>query len=294
MDWRTLPPLAALRAFSAFADTGSVQRAGDALNVTHAAISQHLRALETHLGLSLLDRSGRAMVLTPEGQQLAQALSSGFGMIAHTVEEMTGRDASRPLHITTTPSFAANWLMPRLAEFHTSNAETSLMIDPSTALVDLSPGGIDVAIRYGQGDWPGHEVELLMPTSMVVVGAPTLFKDRRVTKPQDLVDLVWLEELGRSEAKEWLQSRGVEQGFLGRRVTVPGNLMLDGVRDGQGVAVSTKLFIEADVAAGRLVILFEDPPGDSGYYIVTRPGVLRPPARQFVNWLRQAARPKSR
>ena len=74
MDWRTLPPLAALRAFSAFADTGSVQRAGDALNVTHAAISQHLRALEAHLGLSLLDRSGRAMVLTPEGQQLAQAL----------------------------------------------------------------------------------------------------------------------------------------------------------------------------------------------------------------------------
>ena len=74
-DWHRLPPLSALRAFSAYAETGSVTRAGALLNVSHAAISQQMRNLETHLGLALLDRSGRALALTPEGQQLADALA---------------------------------------------------------------------------------------------------------------------------------------------------------------------------------------------------------------------------
>ena len=76
MDWRDLPPLSALRAFAAFAETGKVVAAGNALGVSHAAISQQLRGLEDHLGLSLLDRSGRSLRLTPEGQVLADALDA--------------------------------------------------------------------------------------------------------------------------------------------------------------------------------------------------------------------------
>lgn len=95
MFWRDMPPLAALRAFHAFAYTGNLVKAGEALNVTHAAISQHLRALERDLGLSLFDRSGRALELTAEGQRLAEALRTGFGAIAATVRELKGRDAAR-------------------------------------------------------------------------------------------------------------------------------------------------------------------------------------------------------
>ena len=84
MNWRDLPPLSALRAFAAFAQAGNVVAAGDALGVSHAAISQQLRSLETHLDIALLDRSGRALRLTPDGIELAQALDSGFSGIIET------------------------------------------------------------------------------------------------------------------------------------------------------------------------------------------------------------------
>ena len=288
MDWRDMPPLASLRALAAFAETGSVVKAGEALNVTHAAISQHLRGLERHMGVALLDRSGRSMELTPEGEQLAQSLTVGFGAIASVVQELTGRDAERPLHISTSPSFAANWLMPRLADLRMAYPDLNLMIDPSVRLVDLSPGGIDVALRYGNGGWPGVEVETWLSTPIVVVGAPGLLKGRQIGSPHDLAGFPWLEELGTSEATNWLSSQGVEQGFVKNRVQMPGNLVLDAARGGQGLAVSTKLFVESDVASGQLQILFEDRASRAGYHIVTRPGVLRPAARSFISWLRRS------
>ncbi len=260
--------------------------AGAALNVSHAAISQQLRRLEKHLGVALLDRSGRALVMTEQGQRLSEALTLGFGSISAVLQELTGADAARPLHISTTPTFAANWLMPRLQDFRLANPAINLMVDPSPGLVQLHPGGIDVALRYGTGDWPGLHAAQLVAAPMVVVAAPELLAGRQIVDPSDLTELPWLEELGTSEATRWLQRQGVVRDIVGNTMQVPGNLMLDGARNGQGVAVSVRLFVEADVAAGRLQILFEEP-NDAGYHIVTRPGVLRPAAKALVQWLRR-------
>ena len=286
MMWQDMPPLAALRAFSAFAQAGNVVQAGAALNVSHAAISQQLRGLERHMGLALLDRSGRAMALTDDGARLANAFELGFGAIAATVQELTGADADRPLHVTATPTFAAFWLMPRLTEFQAQYPEINLMLDPSAALVQLEPGGIDIAIRFGHGDWPGLESEPLLLSPMVIIAAPSLVAGRDIRSPADLTDLPWLEELGTTEASNWLQSRGVELVQVKRRIQVPGNLLLPGVRDGQGVAVVVRHFAEPDLKSGHLVELFCEE-SDSGYHIVTRPGVLRPVAKVFVQWLRR-------
>lgn len=116
MDWTTLPPLTALRAFAAYADTGSMAQAGSRLNVSHAAISQQIKTLEDHLGLALLDRKRGNTTLTPEGRAIADTALSGFSAISELAAEVTGRDADRALHISTTPSFASSWLMPRLAD----------------------------------------------------------------------------------------------------------------------------------------------------------------------------------
>ncbi len=286
MDWLKLPPLASLRAFAAFAETGSVVAAGQALNISHAAISQHLRGLESHLGASLLDRSGRALTLTDQGQRLADALVLGFGAIGHAVQELSAADVQRPLHISTTPTFAALWLMPRLPDFRTRHPDIDLVVDPSAQLAELSPGGIDVALRHGVGNWPGLVAEPLLKAPMVVVGAPSLLQGRQITSPADLAELPWLEELGTTEANRWLRARGVQRDIVGGRIQVPGNLLLDGARDGQGVAAVVRRFVEPDLRAGRLVVLFaEDSPAT--YHIVTRPGVLRLPARTFLRWLRR-------
>lgn len=286
MNWLDLPSLSTLRAFCAYAETGSLAKAGASLNVSHAAVSQQLRALEAHLGVELLDRGGRALELTAAGHHLARALQLGFGAIETAVQELSRAGSSRPLHITCTPTFAAHWLMPRLAGFQQEYADIDLVVDPVGTVSELKPGGIDLALRYGGGNWPGLQSELFLSSPMVVIAAPDLLADRRVHAPEELLDFPWLEELGTTEAAFWLRSRGVTQAQRGARVTLPGNLLLEAVRAGQGVAVSVREFVKEDLRVGRLVELFTEQDG-RGYHIVTRPGVQRPEARRFISWLRK-------
>jgi LysR family glycine cleavage system transcriptional activator len=289
MDWRSLPPLSALRAFSAFAEAGNVVAAGTALGVSHAAISQQLRSLEAHLDVALLDRSGRALSLTAEGQQLAKALRAGFGGMIDTVSQITGTQADRPLHISTTPTFAASWLMPRLPRFRALHPQSDIMLNPTPEVIALSPDGIDVAIRYGAGDWPGLDAELLLSSPMVVVAAPALVGDGALPSVEELAELPWLEEFGTSEANRWLAQQGVKRGLKRGLTQVPGNLLLDGARDGQGVAVTVRAFVERDIAAGRLREMMVEETAGMGYHIVTRPGVMRPMLKIFVRWIRREA-----
>ncbi len=284
-----MPPLTALRAFSALAEAGTMVAAGDKLNVSHAAISQQLRGLEERLGLSLLDRSGRTPALTAEGQRLATALEDGFGAIARAIEELTGRDADRPLQVSATPSFASAWLMPRLASFRAAHPQIGLMIDPSAAVKQLVPGRLDVALRYGTGEWPGVDAELLVRSPIIVVAATELVSDTRVDGPADLRNFQWFQELGTNESTDWFARFGLEHDPARGITALPGNLMLEAARQGQGVAITAKVFVEADIAAGRLRLLFEDSQ-TKGYYLVTRPGVQRPAVRDFVQWLRREAK----
>ena len=285
MDWQVLPPLTALRAFAALAQTGSASDAGAALNVSHAAISQQIKALEAHMGLGLVRREGRGLALTPEGQQLAEALDEGFGLIAQRVSALTGADAQRPLQISTTPQFAAAWLMPRLRDFQLRHPGIDLMVHPSPQRADPVAGGVDIAIRFGLGAWDGLTAELLVPTDIVVTAAPSLVGDREFTSRDELLEYPWLLELDQSPTSDWMFRAGLDLP-RGTSVTqVPGNLILDGARAGHGIAVMTSSSVEADVAAGRLRILFCDA-GETGYFIVTRTGVMRPQAKAFLRWLR--------
>ncbi|MEM7732505.1 MAG: LysR family transcriptional regulator [Pseudomonadota bacterium] len=286
MDWRNLPPLSSLRAFAAFSATGSVSKAGDALGVSHAAISQQIRSLEAHMNLTLVNRTSRALEMTAEGTQLAEALTEGFGVIDRTVATLTGADAERPLHISTTQLFAMTWLMPRLMDFQDKHPGIDLMVNPSAELTDPGPGGFDLALRFGAGNWAGLTSEMLVPTDIVITAAPALVADRVIADPCDLLDLPWLQELGTNESADWLRKHGVTQTKVKRIIHVPGNLMLDGARAGQGVISTAMSSVEADVRAGNLRVLFRDT-GDTGYHIVTRPGVMRPAAKAFVNWLRR-------
>lgn len=290
MHWQNLPPLSALRAFAALAQSGSFTRAGEALNVSHAAVSQQVRALEDRLGVMLVARGQRGR-LTPEGARLAEALESAFAGVVQAVDELTGADAGRPLHVTTTSAFAANWLMPRLSEFRHLHPDVELMLNPTSQIIDLAPGGVDLAIRYGKGNWRGLDAELLVPTSMVLVGAASLLADRTIREPRDTLDLPWLQELGTSEMSNWLRDRGVIVPRKSSIIHLPGHLVLEGVRNGDGVSLASRVVVERELASGQVVALFEDVVPGTGYYIVTRPGVMRRTLKAFVSWLRRQAPP---
>ncbi|WP_170575790.1 LysR family transcriptional regulator [Ruegeria atlantica] len=288
MDWMKMPPLSSLKAFHAFAQTRNVVKAGDLLNVSHAAISQQLRALEKHLGTALLDRRGKSLQLTAEGEKLARSLQLGFGAIGDAVADLMHLAEDRPVHVSLTPTFAASWLMPRLPAFQALHSDIPLALDPSPKIVSLRPGGVDVAIRYGDGDWPGLNAELLLQSPIVIVAAPSLLGGKTSLTPDELSKLPWLEELGSTETATWLARHGAERGPSAGRIAMPGNLVLEGVRAGQGAAVTVRHFVEADIEAGRVIELFRER-GTLGYHIVTGNTPLRPAVKTFVGWLRRQA-----
>jgi LysR family glycine cleavage system transcriptional activator len=283
--WRTLPPLAALRAFAAWADCGSMTVAGQRLNVSHAAISQQIRALEAHLSLSLVDRSVAPPRPTAEGMRLADSLQAGFAGMARTISELTGADQGRPLQITTSPSFAGAWLLPRLSVFRAAHPEISLMLDPTTELRMLTSGGIDLAIRYGFGNWPGVESQLLFRTPLVVVAAPAMVQGIDQDDLAALTGLPWIHEPGTDDRCALFGSRGltVEGGGM---VSLPGNLMIEAARAGQGIAILSRLLVQPDLDAGRLRLLHQIE-NAKGYWLVHRSGSMRPEAKAFGRWILQ-------
>jgi len=288
MDWQTLPSLAALRAFDALARTGSLSAAGRLLNVTHAAIAQHLRALETHFGVPLATRDGQTMRLTETGHELAAALGEGFDIISDGVARLTERQAAAPVNVTLTATFAEAWLMPRIGDFWARHPEVDLRLMPSVRLVDLRRDQIDVAIRFGTGDWPGVQVEPLLLDAFVVIAAPGYAAPR-----EGYAGKTWLFSRPASEQEIWGRRIGVDFETEPAQEMPNNSLVLSAVRAGLGVSIQSRALVEAELASGQLVALHEGDAGGLGYHIVTRPGVLRPGAKAFVRWLKlQASRPQ--
>lgn len=289
MDWSRIPSLSALRAFDALARHGSLSAAARDLNVTHAAIAQHLRALETHFGENLATRDGQTMRLSETGRDLAEALGEGFGRIAEGVTEIMDRNAVRPITVTLTPSFAEAWLMPRMGAFWSSHPEVEVRLVPSIALSDLRRDGIDLAIRFGNGDWPGHEVEPLAVSRFVVVAAPTYTKAQTLDELGRLGAHDWFFSSAANEQRVWGAAIGVDFDKVGAQDMANNGMVLSAVRAGLGLSIQSRALVLPDLQSGQLTTLYEGDPEGLGYYVVTRPGVLTPGARAFRAWLRKMA-----
>lgn len=292
MDWSDLPSLNSLRAFAAVAETGSYSRAGTVLNVSHAAVNQQVKALEVRLGVTLAVRKGRGIALTTEGTALARDLAAGFATIQRGVEALTGADATRPVQVTMSPAFAVSWLMPRIVDFQQLHPEITLMLNPTGEVMELKPGGIDMAIRYRDSRGPDTEVSPVLIADMVVVAAPSLIGAQAITEPEMLLDMPWLQELGTNEVADWFMRHGIMPERPLKITHMPGNLIMEAVRRGDGITYTARPFVEKEIRSGQLIELFSETAFGT-YYIVTRPGVLRPPVRTFVRWLKRQAAAES-
>ena len=291
MDWRDIPSLSALRAFEAAARAGSFSAAASELNVTHAAVAQHVRAVEVHLGTSLLVREGRGMALTDDGAKLAAALAGGFGQIIAGVRALATDAETRPLSVSVTPTFAENWLMPRLAQFWASHPGFQMAITPDERVVDLRRDGFDMAIRYGMGVWPGVEATRLIAADFTVVAAPQLLAGRRVTELEDLYGLPWIFETKHREYQNWVEASGFDLGRCQMNEVHSMGMVLSAVRSGGSVSVVSNALVADDIAAGRLVALM--PLHEDGHsYFIVHPAVgISERAKTLKNWLLRAARP---
>jgi LysR family glycine cleavage system transcriptional activator len=289
MDWSRIPSLAALRAFEALSRHGSLSAAARDLNVTHAAIAQHLRALEAFFGENLANRDGQSMRLTETGRELAESLGEGFARISEGVGAILDRNALRPITVTLTPSFAEVWLMPRIGQFWSKHPEVEVRLVPSVALTDLRRDGIDLAIRFGTGDWPEYDVEPLAVSRFVVVAAPDYTKARTLEELGRLGAHDWYFSLASNEQRVWGGTIGVDFDRVGAQEMANNGMVLSAVRAGLGLSIQSLALVEPDIASGQLATLYEGDPEGLGYYILSRPGVLSPGARTFRAWLRRMA-----
>ncbi|WP_375279538.1 LysR family transcriptional regulator [Pseudooctadecabacter sp.] len=290
MKWSDIPSLSALRAFEAAARHGSFSAAARDLNVTHAAIGQHVRTLEDHFGQSLMIREGRGMAPTEAGRGLADALTDAFSTIAAASADLLDQSKTRAIRVAVTPSLAANWLMPRIGDFWDKHPDVEVELLPSMQLVDLRRDGIDVAIRYGKGGWPGVQSIHLMPAGHVAVAAPSYIAGRTINCLADLKGSRWLLDGTRSEERFWMSENGIDLAEETVTQFATGQLSREAALAGLGITVLPAPIADLHVASGNLVTLCAEHDSAVGYHILTRPEVVSPMRDVFVKWLRSQAK----
>jgi LysR family glycine cleavage system transcriptional activator len=294
-----LPPLSALRAFEAAARLQSFSKAADELNVTPAAISHQIHALEEDLGVSLFARRNRAVELTASARVLLPGLSEAFAGIQTSVRRLRAHNDTGTLNVTASPSFAGKWLVQRLYRFQEQNPEVDVRISATDAVVDLTRGDFDIAIRYGTGRYPGLDVELLLKNEVFPACSPDLLRhEPPLETPADLRHHALLHDQAVDRDplvptwSMWLKAAGVDDAPASHGLSFSTNVLaLEAAIAGHGVTLAYSTTAAADIAAGRLVRLFSLAlPDLFAYYIVTAPGALeRPKVRAFRAWLRTEA-----
>jgi len=286
IDWLHFPPLTALRAFDATARSGGFSPAARILNVTHAAVSQQVRALEAHLGVPLVLRAGRKLTLTDEGEILAAALTDGFAGIQSAVNGLRSRNEERPVAITLTPTFANNWLMSRLGRFWAKHPDIPVSLHPDPRVLDLPREHMDFGIRIGNGTWPGVDALFLTSARYVIVGAPRLVGETAPLTPHDMASLPWVLEPDWPEQRDWIaRATGLDPAALKITEFETEELALTAARQSLGLYVASVALIEDDLRSGALSVAFDPQEEHPGYYIVTPPGPLRRKARVVQQWL---------
>jgi LysR family transcriptional regulator, glycine cleavage system transcriptional activator len=290
-----LPPLTAIRYFECAARFLSFTKAAHELNVTHSAISHQIRALEESLGVPLFRRLNRSLVLTEAGQIFLKPVREAFDKLNEATRLVRVRDGAGPLTVTTMPSFAAKWLVPRLRRFQERHPDIDVRISATEQLVDFTRDDVDVALRYGRGVWGGLTVEKLLSESLYPVCSPRLLDGALPLKrPADLIhhnllyDYDWRTDMW----DRWLDSAGLKGLKVRRSLSFNySNLMIQAAIDGLGVALSQDALVSDDLSAGRLVRPFDASlPTEFAYYLVYPPaGARRPKVVAFRTWLFEEA-----
>jgi LysR family glycine cleavage system transcriptional activator len=295
-----LPPVNSLVVFEAAARHLNFTRTAEELSVTQAAVSRQIRLLEDHLGVALFQRLHRSLKLTQEGQRLQKAVSMGLEHIANTASDIRRARKQGDVTVSTSVTFASYWLMSRIAKFRAAHPEVELRLVASGPVADLTLAGIDVAVRYGRGRWPGVEVVHLLDNEIFPVCAPSYLDGRPAPRaPRDLLGetLLHLIEYDRNWVtwEAWLRAFGVEQEPVKRGLQFDNYLVLiQAAMDGQGIALGGGRLADDFVVRGLLQRPLEATLRSEQAFYLLRPADTAPgeAAALFWDWILAEAKAK--
>lgn len=246
------PSLRAIAAFEAAARTGSFARAAEELNLTPGAVSHAIRGLEQRVGQSLFERQGRTVRLTFAGQEFALRVRTGLALLLEAFDAVPicTMDA---LTISTTPSIARKLLVPRLARIEEAFPGLRLDIRVTDALEDFAAGRVDVALRFGPGEWPGLKSRILARETLTPMCSSGYREAISLRAQEDLKRCKLIRHPG-SSWRLWLGPLGLDEADYRSNLLIDdGATVLDAAMIGRGVALGRTILAAEDVAAGRLV-----------------------------------------
>ena len=290
MSLSNVLPLNALRAFEAAARHESFSKAAEELNVTHGAISKQIKSLENLIGFRLFDRVGAGVRLTARGRLLASETTKGFMALEGAFEPFLKSHRNiKTVRVSTTPPFAARFLAPRLALFRRNHPDISLHIETTTRLVDLAREGIDAAIRYGAGAWPGLEVTPLSEGLVTPVCSPEFLASFPSARPEQILKAgPVLHHIIHNDLQDWFKvARITPFKPMQEYVFEDTNVIIQALLEGQGVALLAKILVYRDLESGKLVQPFgPEIRGIWRHCFVAPPGgAKRKVVQQFKDWM---------
>ena len=290
---RRLPSLNALKAFEAAARHESFTRAAAELCVTQGAVSHQVKALEAELGVKLFRRERQRLAITRAGREYLAVVRDAFDRVALGTERLVQRQSSGVLTVSTSPDFAAKWLVNRLGRFAEAHPEIDLRIAAQMHHVDFAREDVDLAVRHGDGNWPGLASVSLCPEELFAVCSPKLLADDRGAGHASVVlKFPLLHFNDRNDWDRWLAAAGLADAeAIHGPVFNHASMLIDAAVNGQGIALARTSLAAWDLLNGRLVRLLSIVLPVSKLYWIVWPAVTSalPKIITFREWLRDEA-----
>jgi len=291
MNSDRLPSLKALRSFDAVSRHLQMNRAAQELSVTPSAISHLIRSLEQELGVKLIEKSGRNIVLTQVGEQFAPRVQQIFRSLKQTVNDIREQTNPNILTVSLRPYFAVKWLSPRLSRFWKRFPELELRLIHTTQSVDFTTDQADLAIEWSTGNHTHTSQSLLIPGELTPVFSPNMTGSKKIKNVKDLFNFTLLRETDHDSWKHWFDAVG--ENFVKPKHTLfidDSNVRYQTALDGQGIELSCRSLISEDVERGKLLCPFKESTNHFSYYLVQPLGITpTDAASKFTQWLIEEA-----
>ncbi len=288
--------LSGFRAFECAARHLSFTKAGEELFITQAAVSQQIKQLEGQLGFKLFYRMIRKLALTEDGERLAKVVTKSLNDIKDTIEDILLEGTEGSITISTIPSFAIRWLVPRLGNFRKNHPDIQLKIHADEHIVDFKGGNIDIAIRYGTGNYPDFYSKRMMCEDIFPFCSPRLLKENKST--MDISEIYQHEILhdevqkalgeNKSDWSIWLDAVGIHDIDTKKGTLFSNSIMaIQAAIEGQGLAICRTSLLADDLKTRKLVKPFKNQiRSKNAYYIVClKERADKPRIKAVFDWL---------
>jgi LysR family glycine cleavage system transcriptional activator len=283
-----LPPLNALKSFEAAARHESFTRAAEELCVTQGAVSHQVKALEAELAIKLFNRERQRLIITEAGRDYLGVVRDALDRIAVGTERLLQRQSAGVLTVSTSPDFAAKWLVHRLGHFAEAHASIDLRVSAAMHHVDFAREDVDLAVRHGDGNWPGLDAVQLSSEQLFAICSPKLLSGRRLGKPSDILKFPLIHLDSRADWSKWLRVAGIaDDNARHGPVLNRASMVIDAAINGQGIALARTTLAAWELINGRLVRPFTEALRLSKTYWIVCPKATSnlPKIVTFRDWL---------